>query len=114
MDSHPFFFGLHPFIAFFAIEDVDPDFLGFSSLHNRLSGSLPVTLRFVHVRIVALFSQRLALTLDSVSSFDDLAIKPLTRVLDSRVSGSLLVAGSLDPLSVASDLGSSFMLLLKF
>ena len=43
VDSHPFFFGLHPFIALFAIEDVDPDSLCFSFLHNRLPGSPPVT-----------------------------------------------------------------------
>ena len=50
VDSHPFYFGLHPFIAVFVIEDVDPDPLCFSFFRNRLSGSPPVTLRIAHVR----------------------------------------------------------------
>ena len=60
MDSQPFCFGLHLFTAFFGIEDVDPDSLCFSFLHNRLSGSPPVTLKIVHVHGACS-----ALTLDS-------------------------------------------------
>ena len=126
VNSHQFFIGLHPFITFFVIEGVDH--LCFSFFHNRLS---PVTLRIGHVRIIALFSRRLENThtrfswawrwlISSTitrtwraSSFNDLAIRPLLRVLNSHVSGSLLVPGSLDPLSVVSDPGSSFRFLLK-
>ena len=57
VDSHPFFFGLHPSIACFATEDVDPD--SFSST--------TVTLRIDHVRIIALFSRRLDSTDTRVS-----------------------------------------------
>ena len=32
VDSHPLFFGVHPFIAFFTIKDIDPDSLCFSFL----------------------------------------------------------------------------------
>ena len=40
-------------------------------------------------------------------------IRPLLRVLDSHVSAFPLVSGSLNSLSVASDSGSSFRLLLE-
>ena len=62
VDSHPLFFGLHPFMAFFAIVDVDPDSLRFSLLYNRLTGSPPVILKIAHVCIIVLFSRRLVNT----------------------------------------------------
>ena len=62
VDSHPFFFSLYPFIAFFAIEDADPDSLCLPFLPNRHSGSPPVTLRIAHVRVITLFSGRMVST----------------------------------------------------
>ena len=53
VNSHPIFLGLHLFIAFFAIEDVDPDSFCFSFLHNRLSGSPPLSLRIAHVHTLS-------------------------------------------------------------
>ena len=128
VDSHPFFFSLYPFIAFFAIEDVEPDSLCLPFLPNRLSGSPPVTLRIANVRVIALFS---GMMVSTDPRFSCAWWRP-SRELDAPVpsmtsrsggcsgsstlvSGSLLVPGSLDSLfSVASDLDSFFRLFLEF
>ena len=62
---------------------------------------------------VFLFISRTITRTSRASSFNDHAIWPLLRVHDSHVSGSLLVPGTLNSLSVASDPGSSFRLFLK-
>ena len=67
----------------------------------------PIKLRIAHVRII--WS---AVTLASAWRDGGSFPAPSREVLDCHVSGSL-VPGSLDSLSVASDLGSSFRLLLE-